>query len=433
MHANFGNGIDNTSAPIVIRIVALGATAGSGTRATTGIDSVVLTWTGGVPAPTNIALIQKTPTGNNVPLATNQLKLKFDNPIATATGIITLYKVGSATPMTFAVPSGAVTIADSTATVNGVSLANNSSYYVKMTAGAFTKSDGTLPSSAIADSTSWTFKTVDTVTPPPPTPLTSLNETFTNCISTAMGDFTQYSSAGVKTWKCSTFGHTDSAAVYINAGSAAGVSEKNNDWLISSAPFNFSAMSKPVLSFWQKRRFDGNVTRTLKISTNYVNGSDPATATWTTVSVPDFAQSPTINVWSQVQNIDLTAYKATPFYLAFTYTCDTNGAYELTYDDIQVVNMPVSGIFSPSKGSISIKVLGEALPNRINLGIDLTANADLNIQMYDMTGRIVCQQAIKGRAGSQTYTINPANITAGTYVVRVLNGSNYGAVKVSVR
>src|SRR5690606_5775712 len=105
------------------------------------------------------------------------------------------------------------------------------------------------------------------------------------CVNTEMGVFVSYSEVGANnTWRCSRFGRNkstsgaDSFAVYINGGSGAGVSNANKDWLISKAPFDFSAMNQPMLSFWQNRRFAGNVTRKVVVSTDYIAGTDPSAA-----------------------------------------------------------------------------------------------------------------------------------------------------------
>lgn len=46
INVNFGTGLDNQAGPVWIRIVTLNSTTGSGNRPTTGIDDVVLSWTG---------------------------------------------------------------------------------------------------------------------------------------------------------------------------------------------------------------------------------------------------------------------------------------------------------------------------------------------------------------------------------------------------
>jgi hypothetical protein len=435
INVDFGTALDNKPGPVYIRVVALTPTTGTGNRASTAIDDYNLTWTGSATA-TNIQVVTKTPQGTGIPLATNNLKVKFDNPIAAGTGQVQLFKSGSSTAVsTFAVPSAGVSISDSTATFSGVTLENNTRYYVNMTAGSFTKTGGTLPSLAINDTTTWWFKTVDTATPPPPTPLTSLNETFAGCINSAMGVFVQYSVAGNKTWRCSSLnyhGAGDTSSVYINGGSAAGVSENNEDWLISKAPFNFSAMSAPELSLWQYRHFDGTITRTVKVSTNYIAGTNPNSATWTTLNVPAMGNTPALDTWEQITGIDLTPYKSTPFYLAFTYSCGTTGAYELTYDDIVVANKTV-GIFSPNRSNLALQVLGDATASAINLGISLEKPAPLSVQIFDLTGRRVYSENIKLNSGKNVYTIANTGLQPGMYVIRVTNGADYGTIKAVVK
>lgn len=429
---DFGTALNNQSGPVVIRIVNLAATTGSNNRASTGIDDVMLTWSG-VGAATNIQVVDKSPMGSNVPLSTNELMVKFDNPIAKGTGNIQLFEVGNSTPIDFDITSAAVSVSDSTATISGVALNNNTSYYVNMPAGAFTKTGGTLPSLAIDDTITWTFSTVDTVTPPPPTPLTSLNETFSGCTSAAMGVFVQHSTIGDKKWNCSIFARTDSSAVYINGGSSSGA-QANSDWLISSAPFDFSASGNQsvVLSFWQKRRFDGNVTRKLVYSTDYIAGTDPASANWTELAASQMAQKPEgTNVWSQVSGISLSNIKSTPFYLAFTYACGTDSAYELTYDDI-VVDF-VNSAFKPLNNQIDVKVLGAASSNLINLGINFKKNTQATIAIYDMAGRRVYNTQLSVTEGNYNYAITNANLNAGMYVIRVTDGTLSGVVKAMIQ
>lgn len=427
---NFGNALDNQNGLVYIRIICLTASTGSGSRTTTAIDDYHLTWSNGG---TNITLTETTPTGNNVAVATDSLTLKYDQAIASGNGQITLFKNGqTAAAGTYTVPSGVVSISDSTAVIHGMSLENNTSYYVKMTSGAFTDISGTQLNTAIDDTVTWTFKTIDTIIPPPPTPSTILNESFTNC-STSIGGFTAYSSIGTKSWLCSLYGHTDSAAAYINGGFASGASEANEDWLISSGLFDFSAMTKPILSYWEKSRFDGNVTRSIKISTNYTTGNDPTNSTWITLPVSAMNGKPAgDNTWAQINDIDLTPYKSTPFHIAFTYACDTNGAYELTYDDVKVTEAPVTppnSIYNISKGSIGIKVIGQATTRQINL-IIATKQADkLQIEITDMTGKKLYTSSIQASAGEHIYNIQDFNLNAGLYVIKINNSMDFGVVK----
>lgn len=404
-----------------------------------GIDDLSVTFTtGSAPVTTHIVLQNKVPAhgATNVALSTNRLAMVFDSAVAAGTGNIKLVKTGGAT-QTFTVPSAAVTFVEDSVIVTGITLENNSAYHVEYDSTVATNLSGTMRSLGIYNATSWMFSTEDTVTPPPPTPLTSLDEKFMNCINTEMGVFVQYSEQGTATWRCSRFGrnksssNADSFAVYINGGSQSGVSDANKDWLISKAPFDFSAMSNPTLSFWQQRRFSGTVTRKLMVSTDYVAGENPANATWTEVSVPGLATDPGQDVWSQISGVSLNAYKATPFYLAFTYECGTNGTYELTYDDIKVEN--TTSIKTVKGTNMDIQVLGEATSNQINLNVEVKANQNIELQLFDLLGRKVATQKANVQAGANRLSFTSLNLNAGMYVIRVISENGFGTVKAVVK
>lgn len=404
------------------------------------VDDLSVTFsTGSAPVTTHILLQSTAPAqgATNVALSTNRLAMKFDSAVAAGTGNIKLIKTGGAT-QTFTVPSAAVTFVQDSVIVTGISLENNSAYHVEYDSTVATNVAGTMKSLGIYNATTWTFSTVDTVTPPPPTPLTALNEKFLNCINTEMGAFVQYSEVGDNnTWRCSRFGrnkttsNADSFAVYINGGTQSGAVD-NKDWLITKAPLDFSAMNTPTLSFWQNRRFAGAVTRAIKVSTDYVAGTNPANATWTTLNVPAMASAPDSNVWKAVQNIDLTAYKTTPFYLAFTYECTVaGGAYELTYDDIKV-DEPTS-IKTVKGANMGIQVLGEATTNQINLNIDMKANDNIELQLFDLLGRKVATQKATLQGGANRVSFTNLNLNAGMYVIRVIGTNGFGTVKAVVK
>jgi len=405
-----------------------------------GIDDLSVTFTtGSAPVTTHILLQSTAPAqgATNVALSTNRLAMKFDSTVAAGTGNIKLVKTGGAT-QTFTVPSAAVTFVQDSVIVTGITLENNSDYHVEYDSTVATNVAGTMRSQGIYNASTWMFSTVDTVTPPPPTPMTSLNETFAACqANQGSGVFTQFSETGPKFWGCSRFGRkvagaTDTTGVYINGGSGAGVSEANKDWLITNAPLDFSAMSTPTLSFWQKKRFEGTATRTIKVSTDFVFGTDPTTATWTTLTVPALNNAPTgENTWSQVTGIDLTAYKGTPFYLAFTYECGTTGTYELTYDDIKVEN--ATGIKTVNGATLGIQVLGEATTNQINLNVDAKANDNIELQLFDLLGRKVATQKANIQSGANRLSFTGLNLNAGMYVIRVISANGFGTVKAVVK
>ncbi|MCX2496154.1 lamin tail domain-containing protein [Pedobacter sp. PF22-3] len=219
-------------------------------------------------------------------------------------------------------------------------LATNQTVYVKFSPTAVGNSIGAvLHSSAGATSVSLSLTG----------PAVDPNQTafnFENCTtvgSSALSDgFYQYSVTGPQTWGCTTtFGHDASDptgvassgnALQINGYSSGNI--LNEDWLISPA-LNISSFNYAILSFWTRSAFAGDKLQ-LKISTNYTGSGDPALATWTSLD-GKFPETGS-DKWTKSDNIDLSAYKATPVYVAIVYNSTTSSASRWTVDDFAVTN-----------------------------------------------------------------------------------------------
>ncbi|RQO30897.1 hypothetical protein DBR32_09300 [Taibaiella sp. KBW10] len=393
--------------------------SGAGNTPVSGTTSWTFTTVDTTPQAPSVTF--KIPFGTNVSPLTDSISMTFSSNITASTGSVKLYKVGQATPIATFTGANATITADR-AKFAPIALENATSYYI--TVDTNTVKNGTIGNHPVSGTTGWAFTTRDT------SYQTSLNETFDGCISTAIGDFVRYSVSGAKVWNCSKFGRTDTSAVYINGGSSTG-SEANNDWLISARKLDFSAIVNPNLSFWQKRRFTGTVTRKIMISTNYSGAGDPTLATWTTLNVPALGSVPD-TTWKQIKDISLTAYKNTAFYLAFSYECGTAGAYELTYDDIQVQNS-TTGINTVKGASVNLQVLGMPTRNTINMNVELKSNDNLEINVYDLIGRKVATQNYAAKAGNNTVVLNNLNLSSGMYVIQVTGAKGFGTVKAVVR
>jgi len=370
--------------------------------------------------PTIISLLSKSPVGTGIPLSTSTLTLTYSSDIIAGAGTITVTKVDDATAtQTFTVPSGDVTITGATATIDGLELDNFTSYYVTMTAGCFKKAiDPTVENTAIVSSTDWVFTTVD-MTPPPT--MTSLNETFNDCVS---GDltavFNQYSVVGSKVWNCTTFGHSDEYAVRINGGSAEGVSEANQDWLITNNPYNISSLSAPQLKYWMKRRFNGEVNLSIKVSTDYIGSGDPTLATWTELAnVSSIADS---NAWVEGTAISLASVASSNFYIAFVYTCGETGAIELSIDDIQITS--TTSTEDITKAEQSLTVIGDATTDRIEVALNALNAGELTFQVLDINGRVINDFKVNVHAGMNNVVLAPLNIQSGLYIIRAID--SYG-------
>ncbi len=157
-----------------------------------------------------------------------------------------------------------------------------------------------------------------------------------SCSNFLQQGFREYSVTGAQLWSCSKFGRTytvdpsTDSAWQMNGFSGSALA--NEDWLISP-PFNLIGTTNPVLQFYSRTKFAGNALQ-LKVSTNYVTGTNPNTATWTTIN-GNFPGSNT-DVWILSDNIDLSAFIGTNVYIAWVYTSTTAAAARWTIDDIKV-------------------------------------------------------------------------------------------------
>jgi hypothetical protein len=251
-------------------------------------------------------------------------------------------------------------------------------------------------------------------------------------VDSTIGIFRAYNTEGFKTWRCSVWGHDgDSASVSMSGGIVDGLSDENIDWLISKLPFDFSAMSRPELSFWQKSRFTGNVSRAVKISSDYIPGNDPSTATWTTLQIQDMIDDP-LEDWTPIADIDLAPYKNAPFFLAFTYNCGKDGAYELIYDDIKVTDEALS-VQALQHNLLHLQVMGDATTNCINLAVTYAKDANFSLNIFSPTGKILYKGQLNIKAGKGMYQVKDAGLLPGMYIIRINNAESYGVVKVLVR
>ncbi|RYD89282.1 MAG: hypothetical protein EOP50_17760 [Sphingobacteriales bacterium] len=297
-----------------------------------------------------------------------------------------------------------------------------------MAGDCFRKYGDTTRSLPITDTAYWTFATADTVIP---WPLTSLNESFQTCADSSIGLFRPYSVLGFKTWRCNNVGHGDTSCASMSGGTSDGISDSNEDWLISSKSFDFSAMTKPELRFWHKLRYTGTVTRSIRISHDYQAGTHPNTASWTTLQVQDMTEEPNES-WMPISDIDLSPYKQAPFFLAFTYSCGENGAYELSYDDIEVAEEQLH-IQNPNATAFSLKAIGDNRDGQIRLSISSNAYRKLNLRLIDLSGKLCYEGKCTIQPGQDEYLISAGSLAPGQYFLQAYDSQNAGIIKVLLR
>jgi hypothetical protein len=350
-----------------------------------------------------------------VAVGTTSATVTFDKNIAIGTGTIKLINTTDNTvSSTINLPSTSVTVSGAAATISGFTLVTGKNYAMLYDSTAFTAAGYNCL--GIYDSTTWNFAT----TPPPPPPVTSLNESFTGCAAPQLGLFTQVSLVGSQQWGCSTFGRTDANAVRMNGGTTA---TDNEDWLISP-PINAASFTKPMISFWTKKRFTGTTTKEVYISNDYLG--DVNTATWTLLS-PSLATLDTL--WTSFKNTDLTSYKTTPFNIAFKYVGTlANASDEWSIDDVVLSEGPLNtNVFELSNQDFY--VIGNASNNQLNLAIATSQNESFNYSILDMNGRTLQQGSLQVNAGKNQKQIALNNLSNGIYFIKMWNRNMNASAK----
>lgn len=300
------------------------------------IDNFSITATGGGADVTPPTITTLTPADNATNVSANTtLQILFSEAIVKGTGNILIKKVSdNSIVQTIDVTNAAVVIAPSTtATITINSLLNATDYYIEVAAGAFT--DAALNNFAgITGNSVWNFTTA----PAPAAGIIGNNYTFTNCATTFTNEgWLQYSVTGPSQfWACTTTGRTDANAVQMNAF-VSGSSPLNEDWLISPA-YDLTTTGFPTLKFYSRGDFNGNSLQ-LKISSDYVAGTDPNTATWTNLTGNFPANVAGTGVWALSDNIGLSAFNTANIRIAWVYINPTTTASSRwTIDDVTVYN-----------------------------------------------------------------------------------------------
>lgn len=412
--ANFGSALDNVAQPVWIRLMPSDTTMGSGNRPSIGIDDFELTWTGTAVNNTPQVLSYVPTSGTmNVPVSTTSLSINFDKNITLGTGNVTINNLTDVTSQTIA--AGSCTATGMNVTIPGVTLLAGKNYAVQYDSTCF--KNVTYSCYGVYNNTTWTFSTEPPVVPP----VTSLNESFVGCNAPLLGLFREFSITGAQTWRCSNFGRNDTDAVYMN-GFAGGATQDNEDWLVSP-PLNMSAMTNPNLHFWSKVRFSGTNTKEVYVSSNFAG--NPATATWINLN-PALGTLDT--TWKFYNNLNMTAYKSTPFNVGFKYVSVSTGtADEWSIDDVYITDGPV-GVQTFEDAGLKVIVLGQAT-DKLNLQILDLKGQEYTLSILDMNGRTLLSQSLKTLEGKNNYAFHMSNLANGLYILNLKNDKVNGNIK----
>jgi len=402
IHVEFGNALDNISGIVTIRIVALNNSAGSGSRASTGIDDFKIVWEDPAGKTMSISTTSLEFAGtaiNSSSVATYSIlgQTNLDQPIElTATGPFTL----SADNNTF---SNSISVLPADAT--------NKTIYVKfspVSVGIFTGTILHASTGAISKTVQLLGESIDPA---------ALAFNFNSCsVSGGPGSgFLSTNITGTQKWACSQYGRNSSTGVDVN-GFSAGSAQTNDAWLISPSINLNGIVNIPVLSFYSRGEYSGPGLQLL-VSTTYDGTSTPNPADWTPLngSFPVPPGGP-ITAWTLSDNIDLSAYKTAPkLYIAFRYTSSSAlGAARWSVDDIAITDQ---------------SSLITAIPNQFSFPETSVGNNSAS-QSFTFSAQGSVDITLTPPAGYQLSTDNLTFITSG---ITIPQATAAGGVPVFIR
>ncbi len=276
--------------------------------------------------------------------------------------------------------------------------------------------------------------------------VTSLNETF-NAFCDVQGQnypthwaqYGEYAIASLE-WSC---GPTDGRGS-TPSSTSPGIECSNNVGTTNFVDTAWLLTPQMNLSFYAGNiylEFDTKYLNTagrlsLLVSDNYQAGTLPGTNSGNTWSDLSAMATPVLdNTGSSswvTHVIDLTAYKSSPFYVAFRYTSNATGKSTWIIDNVKTTQTP-SGIPAIEEQPLSLTVLGSTTPRQVTLSYYAPAAAVYQLVLYDILGHIVDKENINARPGTHNYTISGLDLHEGMYLVKMENGDTYSTAKVMIR
>ena len=229
-----------------------------------------------------------------------------------------------------------------------------------------------------------------------------------------LAPFTAYNVLGEdQTWVNSSYGGVPFAKM---SGYASGTYYPNEDWLISPDLFANGKYETLTISFRNAYRYEGDMLA-VKISRDYDGMSDPNEFAWDDVT-EFFNWSPGEFEWAESGEMEMEDIYGDHIYFAFVYTSSATAASTWEITDVEVYGTGWDVVSENEAVSFNL------YPNPANSSINVVAASACELQIMDMTGRMVMTvNAVEGEN-----TINVAELESGVYFVR-MNGAVVKFVK----
>mgnify|MGYP001218942974 CR=1 FL=1 len=161
---------------------------------------------------------------------------------------------------------------------------------------------------------------------------------YSNDFATDFGDLYLFDAEGAQGWFWDEYGGSQ----YAKISGYSGTQLANVDYMITPA-IDFSGVTAIQMSFDEIINYAGTIAdqQEVLVSTDYAGTGDPASATWTELTITNRPPGNTWD-WYSVDVVDLSAYAGeASVHIAFKYTSTTSEAATWEVDNIVIEETPV--------------------------------------------------------------------------------------------
>lgn len=228
-----------------------------------------------------------------------------------------------------------------------------------------------------------------------------VNESFNE----GLGVFTAYNVYGEQEWHQASYQNT----TYANMnGYASNVNNANEDWLISPAvEIASNTWAELSMEFRTATKFNGEPL-TVWYSTNYDGTGDPNNFSWTNIS-DAFEFSDDNYTWVESGRFVMPDPTPATYYFAFKYISTTEAAASWEVTDVKVRGAELLAVNENSIQNVSV------YPNPAHDMVSFNVKADAQVNVYDVTGRMVSSLSMTEGQGQY----NVANLEKGVYFLNI--------------
>jgi hypothetical protein len=219
-------------------------------------------------------------------------------------------------------------------------------------------------------------------------------------------NWTPFSESGDQMWNRENAFGIDSTACARMSGYAVGVSNPNEDWLVSPA-IDLTNIANAALMFYSAVAYIGDPLQVL-VSANYDGSGNPVDFTWDDFTAE--AQWPVEEpfwVWTPSGSISLQDYANQTIWVAFRYTSNAHDSKTWEVDNIRIQGS--SSISDPE--SYLLGLYPNPTSGLINWDLKEAPTA---IDVFSVTGQLVYSATLPATSGS----INLQRMQKGLYLVR---------------